>query len=68
MHPACPLLAQLSAKQGEEATMENLTGVAQKAISLKIYFCNHSRLTDHISNSGVKRDISRLNCLSLPHT
>jgi hypothetical protein len=35
-HLSAALLAQLSAKQGEEATEENLIGVAKKAIILKI--------------------------------
>ena len=64
---SAPLLALLSAKQGEEATKENLTGVAQKAISLKIDLCKHHRLTEHISNTGVQRDMARLASLGLPH-
>ena len=62
-----PFLALLSAKQGEEATKENLTGVPQKAISLKIDLIKHNLLTQHFTNTGVKRDMARLTCLALPH-
>ena len=71
---ACPtnipaaLLAQLSDKQGEEATKENLLGVSQKAISLKIDLRSHQLLSEHITNTGVQRDIARLASLGLPHS
>jgi hypothetical protein len=61
------LLELLSAKQGEEATLENLHGVTQKSVSLKIDVLNHLRLTELISNSRVHRDIARLASLGLPH-
>ena len=46
--------------QGEEATKKNLIGVAQKAIILKIYLPKHQLFTEHINNTGVHRDITRL--------
>ena len=63
---ACPtnipaaLLAQLTTKQGEEATKENLFWVTQNAISTKIDLCKHQLLSEHISTTGVQRDIARL--------
>ena len=67
-HLTDALLTQLSEKQGEEATKENLTGVTQKAISLKIDLCKQQLLTEHITTTGVQRDIARLASLTLPHT
>ena len=62
------LLTLLSAKQGEEATVENLSGVAQKATSLKIDLCKHQRLTEQVANLGTQRDKARLASLGLPHS
>ena len=67
-HLSAALLAQLSTKQGEEATKENLTGVPQKAISLKINLHNHQLLTEHTTSTGVQRDIARLASLTVPHS
>ena len=61
------MLAQLTTKQGEEATKENLLGVTQKAISMKIDLRKHQLLSEHISTTGVQRDIARLASLRLPH-
>ena len=51
------LLEMLTAKQGEEATLD----------SIKIDRKRLERLSEHISSSGVVRDIARLASLSLPH-
>ena len=67
-HLSAALLAQLSIKQGEEATKENLTGVPQRAISLKISLHNHQLLTEHTTSTGVQRDIARLASLTVPHS
>jgi hypothetical protein len=61
------LLDILTAKQGEEATLDNLHGVTQKSVSLKIDRKRHQELTELTNTSGVKRDIARLASLSLPH-
>ena len=61
------LLDCLAAKMGEDATINSLQGVSQRELSLKIDLKNLQLLTDHISELGVTRDITRLACLGLPH-
>ena len=61
------LLEMLAAKQGEEATLDNLQGLSQKMVSIKIDRKRLETLSEHISSSGVVRDIARLASLSLPH-
>ena len=62
-----PLLQLISAKIGEDSTVETLTGVTQKMASLKVDRLNHSLLLQHFTEKGVERDIARLSSLGLPH-
>ena len=62
-----PLLDSVSARQGEEATLETLTGVTQKEGSLKVDLCNKSLLLNYFNTEGVQREIARINSLGLPH-
>ena len=62
-----PVLNQISEKQGDEASVESLVGVSQKASSLKIDLFNQSILLHHIHEEGQDRDIARLRSLGLPH-
>ena len=48
--------------------MESLTGVSQKAISMKIYLSKPHRLTTQTANYGALRDQARLASLGLPHS
>ena len=61
------VMETLSSKQNEEATVENLQGVTQKAISYKIDQHNSNLLINNITREGVVRDVARLRSLSLPH-
>ena len=61
------LLDSVSARQGEEATLETLTGVSQKQGSLKVDLCNKSLLLNYFNTEGVQREIARMNSLGLPH-
>jgi hypothetical protein len=61
------VLALLSFKQNEEATIDSLQGVSQKAVSLKVDLHNHHQLSEHLSTQGQTRDIARLASLGLPH-
>ena len=62
-----PLLALLSTKQGEDANIESLLGVTQKAVGLKIDLHNSNLLIANTNREGVVREIARLGSLSLPH-
>ena len=62
-----PLLDLISAKTGEDETLETLTGVSQNMASLKIDLSNKSLLLQHISEEGEEREIARLASLGLPH-
>ena len=48
--------------------MESLTGVSQKAVSMKIDLSKHHRLTTQTANYGALRDQARLTSLGLPHS
>jgi hypothetical protein len=61
------LLHYLSAKMGEEASIDSLTGSSQRAVSLKINLNNLQLLSDHINELGDVREIARLTSLGLPH-
>ena len=62
-----PLLDLISAKTGEDETLETLTGVSQKMASLKIDLSNQSLLLQQISEEGEEREIARMASLGLPH-
>ena len=64
---SAPLLALLSTKQGEDATVDSLLGVTQKAVGLQIDLHNMNLLIDKHNREGVAREIARLGSLSLPH-
>ena len=61
------LLDSVSARQGEEATMETLHGVTQKQGSIKVDLCNKSLVLNFHNTEGVQREIARMNSLGLPH-
>ena len=46
----------------------NLIVVSQKVIILKIDLCKHQLLSEHISTTGVQREVARLSNLQLPHS
>ena len=62
-----PLLDLISAKTGEEASVESLTGVSQKMASLKVDLLNQSLLLQQITEEGEAREIARMASLGLPH-
>ena len=57
-HLPQPVLDQISAKTGEEASVESLTGVPQKKASLNL--SNQSFLLQHFTEEGEERDIARM--------
>ena len=62
-----PLLDLISAKTGEEASVESLSGMSQKMASLKVDLLNRSLLIQNITEEGKEREIARLASLGLPH-
>ena len=62
------LLIYLSDKMGEEASLDSLIGVPQKAVSLTINQNKLQLLSDHINGLGDVREIARLSSLGLPHS
>ena len=50
------------------ATKENLIMVSQKAISLKIDLCKHQLHSEHISTTGVQKEIARLSSFQRPYS
>ena len=62
-----PLLDAISARQGDEATTESLTGVTQKMASLKIDQQNQLLLLNYYSMEGDVREIARLASVGLQH-
>ena len=62
------LLTYLGAKMGEEASLDSLIGVSQKAVSLKINLMNLQLLSNYISGLGEVRETARLSSLGLPHS
>ena len=62
------LITYLSDKMGEEATIESLTGVLQRAVSLTINLNNSKLLSNHINELGDVREKARLNSVGLPHS
>jgi hypothetical protein len=61
------LLAQLAEKTGEAATVEELDGMTQKALSIKIDAHKQRQLTEHLEREGDVRDLARMASLRLPH-
>ena len=61
-----PVLDKISLKMGEQASTESLTGVSQKAASLKVDLLNQSILLNHITEEGQVRETARLRSLGLP--
>ena len=62
-----PLLDQISAKTGEEVSVESLIGVSQKSASLKVDLLKQSLLLLQINEEGLTREIARMASLGLPH-
>ena len=60
------LLADISAKQGEDVVTESLIGVSQKAASLKVDLFNRSLLLNQLQEGNV-RDLARLTSLGLKY-
>ena len=60
------LLADISAKQGEDVVTESLIGVSQKATSLKVDLFNRSLLLNQLQEGNV-RDLARLTSLGLKY-
>ena len=60
-----PVLDKISLKMGEQATTESLTGVSQKAASLKVDLLNQSILLNHIIEEGQVSKTARLRSLGL---
>ena len=52
---------------GEEAFLDSLHGVSQKAVSLKINLNNLQLLSNYISGLGDVRETARLASVGLPH-
>ena len=63
-----PLLDCVSARQGEEASTESLTGVTQKMGSLKVDLSNKSLLLNFHNAEGSAREIARMSSLGLSHS
>ena len=61
------LLSQITARTGEDTTVETLTGISQKNVSLKVDLLNQSRLLLHITEANEKREIAKMASLGLPH-
>ena len=61
------LLTYLSAKMGEEATIESLSDATQRAVTLKINLHKLQLLTNHIDGLDNVREKARLTSLGLPH-
>ena len=61
-----PLLEKITAKMGEVASVESLSGVSQKEASLKVDLQNQSLLLHHINEEGEAREIARMASLGLP--
>ena len=61
-----PLLDKITAKIGEVASVESLSGVSQKEASLKVDLLNQSLLLHHINEEGEAREIARMASLGLP--
>ena len=62
-----PLLDQISAKTGEEVSVESLIGVSQKSASLKVDLLKQSLLLLQINEEGHTREIVRMASLGLPN-
>ena len=60
------MLDRISLKQGDQASTESLTGVSQKAASLKVDLFNQSLLLNQLTEEGKVREIARLRSLGLP--
>ena len=60
------LLTYLSAKVGEEVTIDSLTGATQRAVSLKINLHKLQLLSNHIDGLDNVREKARLTSLGLP--
>ena len=61
-----PVLDRITLKQGDHASTESLTGVSQKASSLKVDLFNQSILLNNLNEEGQVREIARLRSLGLP--
>ena len=61
------LLTYLSAKVGEEVTIDSLTGATQRAVSLKINLHKLQLLSSHIDGLDNVREKARLTSLGPPH-
>ena len=61
-----PVLDRITLKQGDQASTESLTGVSQKASSLKVDLFNQSILLNNLNEEGLVREIARLRSLGLP--
>ncbi len=68
LRPSLPpaLLAQLTEKSGEVATVDELDGVRQKALSVKIDANKQRQLTERLEREGEMRDQARMASLGLP--
>jgi hypothetical protein len=62
-----PLLTYLSAKMGEEANIDSLSGSTKRAISLTIHLNNLQLLSNHINELDNVREKARLTSVGLPH-
>ena len=62
------LLTYLGAKMGEEASLDSLIGVSQKAVSLKINLMDLQLLSKYISGLDEVRETARLASLGQPHS
>ena len=61
-----PVLDKISRKMGEQVSTESLSGVSQKAASLKVDLLNQSIQFNHITEEGQVRETARLRSLGLP--
>ena len=61
------VLDQITARTGEDTTVETLAGVSQKNISLKVDLSNKTHLLLLISEANKEREIARMASLGLPH-
>ena len=60
------LLDKITAKTGEIASVESLSGVSQREASLKVDLLNQSLLLHHLNEEGEVREIARMASLGLP--
>ena len=60
-------LDALSARMGEQATVESLAGATQHSVSLTINLHNLHLLSDYFTREGTVRDVARLASLGLRH-